>query len=55
MNVHVTISLDQDVLKGFDAWWKKEEFPSRSEAIAYLMKSANKDVRKEEATSDQDY
>ncbi len=37
MNVHVTVSIDPDKLKAFDAWWPAEGFKSRSEAIAFLM------------------
>ena len=46
MNVHVTISADPELLKKFDEWWKANDFKSRSDALAYLMRRAPTDGRK---------
>lgn len=37
MKVHVTVTVDPERLKVFDAWWQAEGFKSRSDALGYLM------------------
>jgi metal-responsive CopG/Arc/MetJ family transcriptional regulator len=47
MNVHVTISADPKLLEKFDYWWKANDFKSRSDALAYLIRTVVPSAKEE--------
>lgn len=38
MHVHVTLTMDHELLEDFDKWWKSNNFKNRSDTVSYLVK-----------------